>query len=53
MPWHTWATPAEAEFEQAAHDIKQLRRHSSWIPADWEKLVYRYKKAYGSSIKGL
>ncbi|MGV8919633.1 MAG: lipopolysaccharide kinase InaA family protein [Pseudomonas sp.] len=39
---------------QAAHnDMTQLRRHSSFSTADWEKLVYVYEKAFGSAIKGL
>lgn len=42
-------TPGQA----AAHDMKQLRRHSSFNPADWGKLVYFYKTAFGSAIKGL
>lgn len=37
----------------ARHDIKQLRRHSSFTSADWQKLVYFYKTAFGSAIKGL
>jgi hypothetical protein len=37
----------------AAHDMKQLRRHSSFKPADWQKLVYFYEAAFGSAIKGL
>lgn len=37
----------------AQHDMKQLRRHSSFQPADWKKLVYFYETAFGSSIKGL
>ncbi len=37
----------------AAHDLKQLRRHSSFSDTDWEKLVYFYNKAFGSAIKGL
>lgn len=37
----------------AAHDLKQLRRHSSWNAADWGKLYYFYEKAFGSAIKGL
>ncbi|MBC2655920.1 InaA protein [Pseudomonas sp. MSSRFD41] len=37
----------------AAHDLKQLRRHSSWSDTDWEKLYYFYRTAFGSSIKGL
>ncbi|SEN13301.1 Lipopolysaccharide kinase (Kdo/WaaP) family protein [Pseudomonas sp. ok272] len=39
--------------QAAAHDMKQLRRHSSWKSADWEKLVYFYETAFGSAIKGL
>jgi hypothetical protein len=39
--------------QAAAHDMKQLRRHSSFSPTDWEKLVYFYKTAFGSAIKGL
>ncbi|WP_419708723.1 lipopolysaccharide kinase InaA family protein [Pseudomonas sp. NFX224] len=39
--------------QAAAHDMKQLRRHSSFSPTDWEKLVYLYKTAFGSAIKGL
>ncbi|MBP0951946.1 lipopolysaccharide kinase InaA family protein [Pseudomonas alliivorans] len=37
----------------AQHDMKQLRRHSSFSAADWQKLVYFYQAAFGSSIKGL
>ncbi|NBF05198.1 InaA protein [Pseudomonas sp. Fl5BN2] len=37
----------------AAHDLKQLRRHSSWNGADWQKLYYFYRTVFGSSIKGL
>ncbi|EJN33843.1 lipopolysaccharide kinase InaA family protein [Pseudomonas sp. GM80] len=37
----------------AAHDMKQLRRHSSFNGADWKKLVYFYETAFGSAIKGL
>ena len=37
----------------AVHDIKQLRRHSSFSDADWEKLIYFYETAFGSAIKGL
>ncbi|VVQ02550.1 Protein InaA [Pseudomonas fluorescens] len=39
--------------QAAAHDMKQLRRHSSFSPTDWGKLVYFYKTAFGSAIKGL
>ena len=37
----------------ASHDLKQLRRHSSWNDADWRKLIYFYEKVFGSAIKGL
>ncbi|BBP57718.1 lipopolysaccharide kinase InaA family protein [Pseudomonas sp. St316] len=37
----------------ASHDMKQLRRHSSFSDADWKKLVYFYEAAFGSAIKGL
>ncbi len=39
--------------QAAAHDMKQLRRHSSFSTADWQKLVYFYETAFGSAIKGL
>ncbi|KAF0865078.1 lipopolysaccharide kinase InaA family protein [Pseudomonas sp. LD120] len=37
----------------AAHDLKQLRRHSSWSETDWRKLYYFYTTVFGSPIKGL
>lgn len=37
----------------ASHDLKQLRRHSSFSDSDWGKLVYFYETAFGSAIKGL
>ena len=37
----------------AAHDMEQLRRHSSFSAPDWKKLVYFYETAFGSAIKGL
>ncbi|CAM2816863.1 MULTISPECIES: lipopolysaccharide kinase InaA family protein [Pseudomonas] len=37
----------------AAHDMQQLRRHSSWNATDWQKLSYFYETAFGSAIKGL
>jgi hypothetical protein len=37
----------------AVHDMKQLRRHSSFSMTDWQKLIYFYEKAFGSAIKGL
>ncbi|MHC8290957.1 lipopolysaccharide kinase InaA family protein [Pseudomonas sp. XS1P51] len=37
----------------ATHDLKQLRRHSSFSTTDWQKLVYFYETAFGSAIKGL
>ena len=39
--------------QAAAHDLKQLRRHSSFSETDWKKLVYFYETASGSAIKGL
>ncbi|WP_053148084.1 lipopolysaccharide kinase InaA family protein [Pseudomonas sp. P97.38] len=39
--------------QAASHDMKQLRRHSSFSDADWKKLVYFYETAFGSAIKGL
>ncbi|MFP0193752.1 MULTISPECIES: lipopolysaccharide kinase InaA family protein [Pseudomonas] len=40
-------------YRAAAHDMKQLRRHSSFSATDWKKLVYFYETAFGSAIKGL
>ncbi|MGP6431285.1 lipopolysaccharide kinase InaA family protein [Pseudomonas sp. CH235] len=40
-------------YRSAAHDMKQLRRHSSFSATDWKKLVYFYETAFGSAIKGL
>jgi len=40
-------------YQAAAHDMKQLRRHSSFSAADWKKLVYFYETAFGNAIKGL
>jgi len=37
----------------AANDLRQLRRHSSFSDADWEKLLYFYRMAFGSAVKGL
>lgn len=37
----------------AQHDMKQLRRHSSFNAADWSKLIYFYEAAFGRAIKGL
>lgn len=37
----------------ALHDIKQLRRHSSFNTPDWEKFIYFYQTAFGSALKGL
>ncbi|MHC8365530.1 lipopolysaccharide kinase InaA family protein [Pseudomonas sp. ZT5P21] len=37
----------------ATHDLKQLRRHSSFSTTDWKKFVYFYETAFGSAIKGL
>lgn len=40
-------------YKAASHDLKQLRRHSSWSAADWKKLNYFYETVFGSTIKGL
>jgi hypothetical protein len=40
-------------YRAASHDMKQMRRHSSFSDADWKKLVYFYETAFGSAIKGL
>lgn len=37
----------------ASHDMTQLRRHSSFSDADWQKLLYFYEAAFGSVVKGL
>ena len=41
------------QHKAASHDLKQLRRHSSWSAAEWSKLIYFYEKVFGSAIKGL
>ncbi|MGH8352081.1 MAG: lipopolysaccharide kinase InaA family protein [Pseudomonas sp.] len=37
----------------ARHELRQLKRHSSWNEADWHPLNYGYQTAFGSAIKGL
>ncbi len=37
----------------AQHDLRQLRRHSSFSAAEWAKLIYVYRAAFGRPIKGL
>lgn len=37
----------------ARHDMRQLRRHSSFSLCDWDKLIYFYQTAFGSALKGL
>lgn len=37
----------------ARHDLRQLKRRSSWSEAQWQAFVYGYEKAFGSSVKGL
>ncbi len=37
----------------ARHDLRQLRRHSSFNAAEWAKLIYVYRAAFGRPIKGL
>lgn len=40
-------------YQAASHDLKQMRRHSSFSDTDWKKLVYFHETAFGSAIKGL
>ncbi|WP_068828177.1 lipopolysaccharide kinase InaA family protein [Pseudomonas sp. BMS12] len=37
----------------ALHDLRQLRRHSSWSAAEWQQVVYGYEKVFGSTFKRL
>ncbi|MBC9252072.1 InaA protein [Pseudomonas alcaligenes] len=37
----------------ARHDLRQLRRHSSWSEAEWQQLIYGYEQVFGGTIKGL
>lgn len=37
----------------AQHDIKQLKRHSSWSAAQWKAFIYGYETAFGSSFKDM
>ncbi|HSC82335.1 MAG TPA: lipopolysaccharide kinase InaA family protein [Pseudomonas sp.] len=37
----------------ARHDLRQLRRHSSWSDAEWQQLIYGYEQVFGGTIKGL
>ncbi|MET1080039.1 MAG: lipopolysaccharide kinase InaA family protein [Pseudomonas sp.] len=39
--------------QAARHDLRQLRRRSSWSDVQWQAVVYGYQTAYGSAIKGL
>ncbi|MGY4531012.1 tRNA A-37 threonylcarbamoyl transferase component Bud32 [Pseudomonas sp. TE3786] len=39
--------------QAARHDLRQLRRHSSWSSADWQHVIYGHSTAFGSAIKGL
>ncbi len=39
--------------QAARHDLRQLRRHSSWSAADWQHVIYGHCTAFGSAIKGL
>lgn len=36
----------------ARHDLRQLRRHSSWGTVEWESLGYGYRQFCGHSIEG-
>jgi hypothetical protein len=37
----------------ALHDIKQLKRHSSWNTPQWQAFIYGYETAFGTALKGL
>ncbi len=37
----------------AQHDLRQLRRHSSWSDTEWATMIYGYQTVFGSTIKGL
>jgi hypothetical protein len=37
----------------ALHDIKQLKRHSSWNTPQWQAFIYSYETAFGTAFKGL
>ncbi|MGL4316498.1 MAG: lipopolysaccharide kinase InaA family protein [Pseudomonas sp.] len=39
--------------QAARHDLRQLRRHSSWNDAEWQQLIYGYEQVFGGTIKGL
>jgi hypothetical protein len=46
--------PAAHQLQRAAgNDLRQLRRHSSINDAEWQTLLYFYKMAFGSAVKGL
>lgn len=35
----------------ARHDVRQLRRHSSWSDAQWDYFLERYEKEIGRSFQ--
>ncbi|NQD94033.1 InaA protein [Pseudomonas sp. CrR25] len=39
--------------QAARHDMRQLRRHSSWGASDWQELLEAYQAAFGRAIRGL
>lgn len=39
--------------QASRHDLRQLKRRSSWSELQWQAVVYGYQTAYGSAIKGL
>jgi tRNA A-37 threonylcarbamoyl transferase component Bud32 len=39
--------------QAALHDLRQLKRHSAWNEADWQRLIDAYQATFGSAIKGL
>lgn len=34
----------------ALHDLRQLRRHSSWSEADWQQLLSGYRRQWGRAL---
>ncbi|MES2821305.1 MAG: lipopolysaccharide kinase InaA family protein [Pseudomonadota bacterium] len=39
--------------QAARHDLRQLKRRSSWNEEQWQAVVYGYRTAYGSALEGL
>jgi tRNA A-37 threonylcarbamoyl transferase component Bud32 len=36
----------------ALHDIRQLKRHSSWNDSQWEQINYGYERVFGARLEG-